>query len=89
LKAAVDGRAILTLILFLAGGSVVFVGALGHAIAMAWGKPSPVVELESAGIVEKFLSFAPLAILLILGLWMPAPLLSILKQAASVLGANR
>jgi hydrogenase-4 component F len=89
LKAAVDGRAIFTLILFLAGGSVVFVGALGHAIAMAWGDKSPIVEQESAGIVEMILAFAPLAILLVLGLWMPAPLLSILKQAASVLGGNR
>ena len=71
LKAAVDGRAILTLILFLAGGSVVFVGALGHAIAMAWGEPSPAAEPERAGIVEMFLAFAPLAILLVLGLWMP------------------
>jgi hydrogenase-4 component F len=88
LKAAIDGHAILALILFLAGGSVVFVGALGHAIAVAWGEPSPVVVPERAGIVEKFLAFAPLAILLILGLWMPAPLRNILEQAANVLGVN-
>jgi hydrogenase-4 component F len=88
LKAAIDGRAILALILFLAGGSVVFVGALGHAIAMAWGKPEPVVEPERAGLVERILAFAPLAVLLVLGLWMPAPLLSMLKQAADVLGVN-
>jgi len=88
LKAALDGHAILALILFLAGGSVVFVGALGHAIAMAWGEPSPVVEPERAGGVDMFLAFAPLAILLVLGLWMPAPLLSVLKQAADVLGVN-
>jgi hydrogenase-4 component F len=89
LKAAVDGRAIFALILFLAGGSVVFVGALGHAIAMAWGDKSPTIEQESAGIVEMILAFAPLATLLVLGLWMPSPLLSILKQAASILGGNR
>jgi hydrogenase-4 component F len=89
LKAAVDGHAIFALILFLAGGSVVFVGALGHAIAMAWGDKSPVAEGEGAGLVEKFLAFAPLAILLVLGLWMPGPLRSILQQAASVLGGNR
>jgi len=88
LKAAVDGRAILALVLFLAGGSVVFVGALGHAIAMAWGRPSPVVEAERAGAVEMFLAFAPLAVLLVLGLWMPAPLLRILEKAAGVLGVN-
>jgi hydrogenase-4 component F len=85
LKAAVDKRAIFSLILFLAGGGVVFVGALRHAIAMAWGEPSPVVEPERGSIVEVFLVFAPLAILLVLGLWMPGSLLNILKQAASVL----
>ncbi len=88
LKAAIDRQAILSLVLFLAGGSVVFVGALGHAIGMAWGEKSPVVEPESAGMVEILLAFAPLAILLILGLWMPGPLLSILKQAAFVLGVQ-
>jgi hydrogenase-4 component F len=88
LKAAMDRHAILTLILFLAGGCVVFVGALRHAIGMAWGEPSPVVEPERAGLVQIFLAFAPLAILLVLGLWMPAPLLSVLQQAANVLGVN-
>jgi len=88
LKAAVDGRHIFALILFLAGGIVVFIGALRHAIDMAWGEPSPAAETERAGIVEKFLAFAPLAILLVLGLWMPGPLRSILSQAAGVLGGN-
>jgi hydrogenase-4 component F len=88
LKAALDGHAILTLILFLAGGSVVFVGALRHAIGMAWGESSPVAEPERAGVVQVFLAFAPLAILLLLGLWTPAPLLSVLRQAADVLGVN-
>jgi hypothetical protein len=39
-------------------------------------------------LVQIFLAFAPLAILLVLGLWMPAPLLSVLQQAANVLGVN-
>ncbi len=88
MKAAVDGHAILALILFLAGGSVIFVGMLRHAIGMAWGVSAPVVEAERAGIADMFLAFAPLAILLVLGLWMPAPLRSILQQAAAVLGAH-
>jgi hydrogenase-4 component F len=88
LKAAVDRHAIVPLVLFLAGGSVVFVGALGHAIAMAWGDTSPIVEPERAGMVEMFLAFAPLAALLVLGLWMPGPLSSILKQAADILGVQ-
>jgi hydrogenase-4 component F len=85
LKAAMDSRAILALILFLAGGGVVFVGMLRYAIAAAWGEPSPVVEPERASVIEKLLVFAPLAILLILGLWMPKPLINILRQAAAVL----
>jgi hydrogenase-4 component F len=85
LKAAIDRHAVLPLILFLAGISIVFVGVLRHAIAMAWGDPSPVAEPEQAGRIETLLVFVPLAILFILGLWMPGPLITILKQAASVL----
>jgi hydrogenase-4 component F len=85
LKAAVDRRATLPLILGLAGASIVFVGALRNAIAMAWGEPSPVSEPERAGKMEVLLVFAPLAVLLVLGLWMPGPLVHLLKQAASVL----
>jgi hydrogenase-4 component F len=88
LKAAIDRRATLSLILFLAGGSIVFVGALRHAIAMAWGEPSPVSEPEHAGKIEVLLVFAPLALLLVLGLWMPGPLIHMLKQAASILEAR-
>jgi hydrogenase-4 component F len=85
LKAAIDRHATLPLILFLVGIGIVFVGVLRHAIAMAWGDPSPVAEPERAGKIEMLLVYIPLAILLILGLWMPGPLVHILKQAASVL----
>jgi hydrogenase-4 component F len=85
LKAAIDRGAVLTLILFLAGIGIVFVGVLRHAIGMAWGEPSPVSEPESAGKLETLLVLGPLAILLVLGLWMPSLLMDILKQAASVL----
>jgi hydrogenase-4 component F len=89
LKAAMDRHAILTMILFLCGLSVVFVGVLRYAISLAWGDPSPTVEPEQASVVEYFLAFAPLAILLILCLWMPGPLYNMLKQAASVLGVRQ
>jgi hydrogenase-4 component F len=85
LKAAMDSHAILPMILFLAGVGIAFVGVLRQAIVMAWGEPSPVVRAERAGVIERMLVFAPLAILLVLGLWMPRPLWDILKQAASVL----
>lgn len=88
MKSAMDSHAILTLIIFLSGLSVVFIGALRYAISMAWGEPSPTAEPERAEAVEYFLAFAPLAVLLLLGLWMPSPLSNILKQAASVLGVG-
>lgn len=88
LKSAMDKHALVTLIIFLAGLSVVFVGALRYAIAMAWEKPSPQAQPENASAVEYFLAFAPLGILLVLGLWMPNPLSNILKQAAAVLGVH-
>jgi hydrogenase-4 component F len=88
LKAAVDHHARLALILFLTGCGVVFVGALRHAISMAWGEPAPVETPENAGGMEKLLAFASIIVLLILGLWMPSPLMKMIQQAASVLGAE-
>jgi len=88
LKSGMDRHAILTLIIFLAGLSVVFVGALRYAISMAWGDASPAAQPENASTIEYLLAFLPLGILLVLGLWMPNPLFNILKQAASVLGAH-
>lgn len=88
LKAAVDSRSHTALVLFLAGCGVVFVGALRQAIGMAWGRPAPAVAPEGAKLLEKFLAFTPMAILLVLGVWMPGPLVHVLKQAAAVLGAE-
>jgi hydrogenase-4 component F len=88
LKSAMDKRAIVTLVIFLSGLSVVFIGALRYAIAMAWEKPSPIAQPEDASAVEYFLVFTPLGVLLVLGLWMPNALSNILKQAASVLGVH-
>jgi hydrogenase-4 component F len=85
LRAAIDSHAIVWMVLFLAGSGVVFVGALRHAIAMAWGEPAPVAVPEITGMVEKLLAFAPIAVLLLLGVWIPGPLLAVMKQAASVL----
>jgi hydrogenase-4 component F len=85
LKAAVDKHWTIGVILFLGGSGVVFVGALRHAIGMAWGQPSPIVAPEKTGVIEKVLAFAPLVILLGLGIWIPGPLLKMLTQAASIL----
>jgi len=87
LRAMFDNHSIMGMVLFLAGTGVVFVGALRHAIAMAWGKPGPLVVSEKTSPVERVLAFAPLIILLGLGIWIPSPLLNVLTQAASILRA--
>jgi len=85
LKAAVDKGAILALVLFLFGAGVVFVGALGHAIPLAWGKAASTVQPARAGTLETLLVVVPLVFLLVLGLWMPGPLQTALNAAADVI----
>jgi hydrogenase-4 component F len=85
LKAAVDRGAILVLVLFLFGAGVVFVGALGHAIPLAWGKTVSTVRPARAGTLETLLVVVPLVLLLVLGLWMPELLQTALNAAADVI----
>ena len=85
LKAAVDSKAILALVLFLFGAGVVFVGALGHAIPLAWGKAAPTVTPGRTGIWETVLAVLPLGLLLVLGVWMPESLQTALNAAADVI----
>ena len=85
LKAAVDNKAIISLVLFLLGAGVVFVGALGHAIPLAWGKPHQARQRIRTGTVEFMLVFAPLAVLLLLGLWMPETVSNALNTAADII----
>jgi len=85
LKAAVDSRAIAALVLFLFGAGVVFVGALGHAIPLAWGKAETAVKPIRASMLETLLVVIPLVLLLALGLWMPGPLQTALNEAANVI----
>ncbi|MDD4871984.1 MAG: proton-conducting transporter membrane subunit [Kiritimatiellae bacterium] len=89
LKAAVDSAQYWTAAAFLVGAAVVFIGALSHAISMAWksendGNTIPVVKKFS--ILDAVLVFVPLAILLVLGLWMPQPLAKFIIRAAVIVG---
>ena len=84
-KAAMDKGAILALGLFLLGAGVVFVGALGHAIPLAWGKTTTAVQPNRAGMLETLLVVLPLVLLLMLGMWMPGPLQTALNAAADVI----
>jgi formate hydrogenlyase subunit 3/multisubunit Na+/H+ antiporter MnhD subunit len=85
LKAAMDSGAILVLVLFLFGAGVVFVGALGHAIPLVWGKTTATVQPARAGVLETLLVVLPLVLLLVLGLWMPGPFQTALNAAADVI----
>lgn len=88
LKAAVDAGSYLTAALFLTGLGVVFVGALRHAISMAWEPLAAPVSARKTYWLEGALVFGPLAVLLLLGVWIPHSFLSVLTQAARILGGE-
>ena len=86
LKAAVDHSLYVVAALFLLGLGVVFIAVLRHIIAMAWKpaeqQPAPV----KSSLPEVLLVFIPLGVILLLGMWIPGPLLKILNRAAQILG---
>jgi hydrogenase-4 component F len=91
LRAAVNAGRTGPVVLFLTGLAVVFIGALGHAIGMAWGEPP--AGRPSAGPVrpkaaERILVVLLLVLLTALGLWMPGPLRRGLEAAAAIVTAN-
>jgi hydrogenase-4 component F len=86
IKAAVDSQAWVVLSLFLLGAGIVFVGALGHAIPLVWGTNRESYSPVKATFFEAFLVFAPLAVLLVLGLWIPKTLFTALNSAANIIG---
>jgi hydrogenase-4 component F len=89
LKAAADARATVTMVLYLAGLGVVFVGALRHAIDVALGETPASAKVERLRGADVAIVVAQLSALLILGLWMPAWFRGALEQAATVVGGGR
>ena len=83
-KAAVDARAIVVLVVFLAAAGTAFIGIFGHAMAMAWGTPPREGMSEKAGLLDAVVVVFPLVVLAILGVWMPPPLRDMLEQAARI-----
>lgn len=86
LAAAVARGAWASAIIFLAGAGVIFVGALSHLIPLAWGERAG--EAKPDRRLDLALACAPLLALLILGLWLPAPLADMIRAAAAVLGGS-
>lgn len=85
LKAALDGRHFVLAVAFLVGLAVVFLGALRGAIRVAWDNPTTPAPTEPTGLIDKFVVLAPLLALLVLGLWMPPALRTVLDQAATII----
>lgn len=85
LRAALDKGAFVSLILFLLGAGIVFVGALGHAIPLVWNKPQGEKKRLRTNACEFLLVFAPLAVLLLFGLWMPETVYFFLNTAADII----
>ncbi len=86
----------LTMALFLLGLGIVFVGVLRQAIAVAWGGPAEGDKeadgadggRERPALVDALLVFGGLALVLLLGLWLPAPLSEAIGRAAAILGGR-
>lgn len=84
-KAAIDSGSVTALVLFLAGSSIVFIGALQHAIPLAWGTQQGAAKALRLKGLEALLVVLPLAALLVLGIWLPGPLIAVLNSAAGIL----
>ncbi len=88
LRAAASSQAFVALGLFLLGAGIVFVGALRHAMTFAWGEAVCEPTVHPAGAVDSLLVLGGLALLLLLGLWLPGPLLGLLESAARIVGGR-
>ena len=85
LRAAVGTGAWLALALFLAASAVVFLSALRHVIDMAYGTPGvPERALPNGRLAVPIVAVA-IALLVVLGLWMPLSLSDAIGSAAAVL----
>ena len=85
LKAAADSRHYIAIALFLLGAGAVFVGALRHAIDMAWGVENAPAGKPAASLADKLIVFLPLGALLVLGVWLPGFFREALKMAAGII----
>jgi hydrogenase-4 component F len=85
-KAAVDVRAYAGIIIVLVAVSVAFFAMLRHSIDIAW--KAPPAKLQShppASPIEILVVVLPLAVLAVLGLWMPDTLRTFIDKAQSAL----
>ncbi len=83
-RAAIAMHQWTVLAIFVVSGSIIFISALRHVIDILYGAPStePVLTQDGAG--AKGTVGMILGLLLLLGLWLPSPLLALMQQAAAV-----
>jgi hydrogenase-4 component F len=86
LRAAVGADAWLSLVLFLAASGVVFVAALRHLIDMAYGPAAAGAHLPRDNYLGVPIVAVAAGLLLVLGIWMPTPLLDAIARAATIAG---
>ena len=84
LRAAVGAGAWFALVLFLAASAVVFVAALRHLIDMAYGLPATAMPPPTRSRLGLSIVGVSGGLLLVLGMWMPVPLLDAIGRAASI-----
>jgi hydrogenase-4 component F len=83
-KAALDARAIPTLIAFLLATGTVFLGMFAHTMGMLRGEPDADCKSVRPGASEALVAVLPMIALALLGVWMPTPLRHALAEAAMI-----
>jgi hydrogenase-4 component F len=88
LRAAVGAGAWFVLVLFLAAGAVVFIAASRHLIDMAFGEPVASVARSRTRMSSAAIVATAMALLLLLGVWMPQFLSEAILHAAEAVGTR-
>jgi hydrogenase-4 component F len=85
LRVGLAGGHVWQMVAMLAGVGVVFIAALRHVIGMTWQREGEGAELAHPGRLPALFVVLPLAAVLVVGVWMPPPLLRVLEAAAAVI----
>jgi hydrogenase-4 component F len=94
LQAAFHRASAVAFVVLLLALAVAFVGMLRHALRLAWGRSARSTEEGEAprrpySSIERLLVAVPLALLIGLGLWLPAPLAHLIGAAANIVDGPR
>ncbi len=85
IKAAIEAQAPWTLAVLISGTLIAFIAIIKRLINMAWGV-APSQTPVRASTCQKIFYLGMMAALIVLGIWQPQALLSLLEQAALISG---